>query len=347
MPASHFNVSIFTFPGVHTLLPSVPFAVFRVAQALAPGAGIAVQAFAAAPGRVRLDAADALELDVRYGPEILESTDLVLVPSWYGIAASAPHGLTRAIHHAYTRGALIAGFGLGVFLLAQSALLHDRRTAVMRGVADEFARQFPHARVVPGAAYVRDGRIVTSAGRLAAVDCCLALVKGTFGNQLADQVADHLNHSRQLPGLPYAQAASPQALSVGDRRVSQLVTWLEFHFHQQTTVDALARRARMTPRTFTRHFHALTGMTPNAWLLRTRVERAKALLLQSTLGVGTIARATGFRTTAALRKQFRAAVGTSPSEYRTAESDGPHDDGQRNNPPCNESATCRATPQSN
>lgn len=318
MSSTPFNVSILAFEGARSLLLSIPFAVFRTAQELAPGAGISVRAFALQPGRIRLDAADPLELDVAHGLEVLHTSDLVIVPSWYGAAYTAPPALTEALRQAYARGASVAGLCLGVFLLAQSGLLDNRPVAVMHEFSNEFLRQFPRSRIVMDATYVRDDRITTSAGRAAATDCCLALLAATFGDALGNRAAAHLNHAWRQPGTP-SNTAPHDSLGPDDRRIVQLIDRLKLHPEEHTTVDALAHRVHMTNRTFTRHFRTLTGTAPNTWLMGVRLEHAKTLLRQSTLTIDAIASAAGYRTAAALRKQFREAVGTNPTDFRTAE----------------------------
>lgn len=55
-----------------------------------------------------------------------------------------------------------------------------------------------------------------------------------------------------------------------------------------------------------------------AWLHRTRVARAQALLETSDLGVDRIFALVGFGTPTTFRERFRATVGTSPVHYRRA-----------------------------
>ena len=43
-------------------------------------------------------------------------------------------------------------------------------------------------------------------------------------------------------------------------------------FETDLTVDQLAARALMSPRSFARHFRAATGSTPHAWLLGQRLK---------------------------------------------------------------------------
>ncbi|HEX2357338.1 MAG TPA: helix-turn-helix domain-containing protein, partial [Micromonosporaceae bacterium] len=78
----------------------------------------------------------------------------------------------------------------------------------------------------------------------------------------------------------------------------------------------LAGHARMSVRTFTRRFRDETGMSPNRWLTRQRVERARHLLEATDLPIDRVARDAGFGTATAMRQHLHAVVGVPPSAYR-------------------------------
>jgi transcriptional regulator GlxA family with amidase domain len=82
------------------------------------------------------------------------------------------------------------------------------------------------------------------------------------------------------------------------------------------TVETLAAHALTSPRSFARHFKAVTGTTPHAWLLAQRLHRAEELLETTDVPVEEIARIVGFGSAAALREQFVRRRGVSPRDYR-------------------------------
>jgi transcriptional regulator GlxA family with amidase domain len=81
-------------------------------------------------------------------------------------------------------------------------------------------------------------------------------------------------------------------------------------------VEALARRAAMSPRTFARLFRAETGTTPAAYVESLRVEAARRLLQTTDLTVAAVAAAVGLRHAETLYRAFRRRVGTTPDDYR-------------------------------
>ena len=81
-------------------------------------------------------------------------------------------------------------------------------------------------------------------------------------------------------------------------------------------VPALARSAHVSQAHFSRSFRAAFGETPHRYLLRRRLERAKALLRQGELSVTDVCLAVGFTSLGSFSTQFRRFVGQSPTAYR-------------------------------
>ncbi|MFE1880230.1 helix-turn-helix domain-containing protein, partial [Streptomyces diastatochromogenes] len=82
------------------------------------------------------------------------------------------------------------------------------------------------------------------------------------------------------------------------------------------TLEALARHAAVSPRTFSRRFAEDTGYTPMQWVMRARIDLARELLERSERSVEKIAADVGLGTGANLRLHFQRILGTTPSEYR-------------------------------
>ena len=89
------------------------------------------------------------------------------------------------------------------------------------------------------------------------------------------------------------------------------------HLDADLTVEALAARAHMSPRSFARAFRRETGTTPAAHVETVRVERARLLLESTALPVAEIARTCGFGTVETLRRAFARRVGAPPAAYRS------------------------------
>jgi AraC family transcriptional regulator len=82
------------------------------------------------------------------------------------------------------------------------------------------------------------------------------------------------------------------------------------------SVEEVARQCNMSVSQFGRTFKKTTGQTPHRWLVQRRLERAKDLLLRSTLPLAEIALACGFSEQSHFTRTFTRLVGTSPGEWR-------------------------------
>jgi AraC family transcriptional regulator, transcriptional activator FtrA len=264
------------------------------------------------PGPVTLDAG--FQMQAAYGLERIVSTDTVIVlPSE---AAEVPAAIPQALRQAHVRGSRIVSLCTGAFALAAAGLLDGRRATTHWTECGELARRYPKVTVDPGVLFVDEGDVLTSAGSAAGIDLCLHLVRRDYGTEIATQLARQLVVPPQREGgqAQYINAPMPELDSSG--LFADTVTWLQEHLNEPLTVEELAARSAMSPRTFARRFLASTGTTPYQWLLQQRVQLAQRLLEMTDLPIDSVAETSGFSTAANLRKHFSRAVHTSPQAYR-------------------------------
>lgn len=86
-------------------------------------------------------------------------------------------------------------------------------------------------------------------------------------------------------------------------------------FRDTISLDDLARVGNMNKYTLVRSFRKTCRLTPHAYLLNARINRAKELLLRNMM-IAEIAAECGFSDQSHFVKTFKAYVGIAPSEYR-------------------------------
>ncbi len=174
----------------------------------------------------------------------------------------------------------------------------------------------PEIEVEPDSIYVRDGDVWTSAGVTAGMDLALALVEDDLGPEAALEVARWLVMFVKRPG-GQSQFSAPLAAQTAEREpLREVQEWVRANPAADCSVDALASRAGMSPRNFSRAFRREVGMTPAAWVEASRVDLAKGLLETTAAGTEAVAAKCGFGTVETLRRAFRRRLGVSPGEYR-------------------------------
>ena len=255
------------------------------------------------------------------GLESMEEADTVLVA---GVHYSAPV-MTEGVLDGQVRDALVAAADRGVrimsictgaFVLAATGLLNDRRATTHWAHADNFRRLFPEVDLDPDVLFVDEGRILTSAGVGAGVDLCLQVVRDDHGSEVANMAARRCVVPPWRPGGQSQYIVRPIP-EVSDTSIAKARSWALEHLHEPLDLRTLASQARMSTRTFTRRFREETGLSPGKWITQQRIDRARHLLETTGLSIDQVARHAGFGTGAALRQQMSAALGVSPSAYRT------------------------------
>jgi AraC family transcriptional regulator, transcriptional activator FtrA len=250
-----------------------------------------------------------------YGLEpVREAGTLIVLPSVS--SEQVPAELTGILRQAHERGSRIVSLCTGAFALGAAGLLDGRRATTHWEECALLARRYPAAKVDPDVLFTDEDDILTSAGSAASIDLCLHLVRKDHGTEIATQLARQLVVPPQRDGGQAQYIEAPMPDHDGSSLFAGTLDWLQEHLAEPITVEDLAARAAMSPRTFARRFLASTGTTPYRWLLRQRIQLAQRLLETTDLPIDLVAGASGFSTAANLRKHFSRAVRTSPQAYR-------------------------------
>jgi AraC family transcriptional activator FtrA len=265
------------------------------------------------PGPVTADSG--FQVLAAAGPEAIRDADTVIVlPAM--TADQIPAGLTGVLREAHARGARIVSLCTGAFALARAGLLDGRRATTHWTECADLARHFPAVTVDPKVLFVDEGDVMTSAGSAASIDLCLHIVRQDYGTELATQLARQLVVPPQRDGGQAQYIDMPMPEPESDSLFAGTLAWLQEHLAEPVTIEDLAARSAMSPRTFARRFQAALGTPPYQWLVSQRVRLAQRLLETTGLTVDSVAAHSGFSTAANLRKHFSQAVHTSPQAYR-------------------------------
>lgn len=317
------NIAVLALPGVAPFELGVVCEVFGIDRSDVglPAFDFAVVSEGAAP----VASSSGFTITPEHGLERAAQADLVCVP-----AADSDREVSGAVkdvlHQTIARGGRIMSVCSGAFTLAAAGLLDDRPCTTHWFHVEEFQRRFPRAQVVPDVLYVDDGPIITSAGSAAGIDACLHVVRQELGAAVANGIARRMVVPAYREGgqAQYIERPVPDTESVA---FGPLLDWMTENIDIEVSVDALAARAHMSPRTFARRFKAETGSTPHAWLTQQRVQHAERLLEESDEPIERVALLCGFGSATLLRHHFMRQRGTTPQAFRRAFRDCGRDSG--------------------
>jgi transcriptional regulator GlxA family with amidase domain len=204
----------------------------------------------------------------------------------------------------------------GTFILASAGLLNGRRVATHRDHTNQFATMFPHVHVEPDRLFVRDGPYYTAVGGMAGIDLCLYLIENDCGQATFLDVARMLVIFLRRPGNQPQISEFLKAQSIRNTQIGHVMDWALENLTADLSVEALAKRAAMSPRNFRRAFMDELMTTPARFVESIRVEAARILLETTLLSIQQIAYRVGFASPANMRRAFVRAFQAPPAEYR-------------------------------
>ncbi|HVX63167.1 MAG TPA: AraC family transcriptional regulator [Pirellulales bacterium] len=114
------------------------------------------------------------------------------------------------------------------------------------------------------------------------------------------------------------QLTAPRALPP-TRTVQTVIDFMESHLAEPLAMDDLAREANCSRARLFQIFKDATGMTPNHYLQRLRIQRAQTALASTDEPVTSIALRCGFSTSQYFSNVFRKHFGLTPSDFRRRE----------------------------
>jgi transcriptional regulator GlxA family with amidase domain len=212
----------------------------------------------------------------------------------------------------------VVALGSGIYALAATGLLNGRQVAVHWRLARDVALLFPNLRVNSDALFIKDARFYTCAGGAAAFDLSLSLIEEDFGRHSALNLAREFVLHFKRPGeqAQYSEALRFQIES--SDRFADLPAWILSHLGDDLSIEALAQRAAMSRRNFTRLFHEAFGKTPAQFVAEARIAEAQKRLLVPRNSIESVAGSLGFRSADVFSRAFEREVGCRPSSYRSA-----------------------------
>lgn len=246
-------------------------------------------------------------------------TDIIIVPTM-GLELDAKlledSAILPWLKKHYERGAYVAGVCMGSAYLAEAGLLDGRQATTHWAVAEDIARRYPKVDWRPDMLVTEDARLLCSGGITASADVSLYLVEKLCGHEIAVQTAKAL-----LLNLPRVSqsgyAMLPLSPPHNDDAVRVAEQNLQARYREDISVDEVAAKVGLAPRTFLRRFKAATNRLPGEYLRAVRIENAKYMLENDRNSVQTIASAVGYDDVSFFRTLFKRNTGMTPAEYRT------------------------------
>ena len=171
------------------------------------------------------------------------------------------------------------------------------------------------------------GGVVDFEPRTGLHDPLISQIALTIGNEIEGEYPDHVLADALNTALavqvtrlctdPAAIALEPSN-GLSRERLRRVYDYIEVHLDDRLTLTDLARVACLSPYHFSRSFKQAVGVGPQRYVMRRRVERAKALMRLTDQSLAIIAQEVGFADQSHLISVFRREIGVTPGHFRAA-----------------------------
>ena len=224
--------------------------------------------------------------------------------------------LGEALRQLDRQGATLGAIDTGAFVLAQARLLSGHPVTLHWEAQSAFKERFP-ALTVTQELIEWGQRRISCAGGTAAMDMVLALIGQRHGQALAATVSEQFLHGPVRSPSEHQRTEVVARFGVHDKKLVQAIQTMQAHLEEVLPIGALAAAMDVTRRQMERLFAAHLQVSPAAFYLSLRLDRARQLLEQSDMGVMAIAVACGFSGPSHFSRAYRRRFGVRPKDERS------------------------------
>lgn len=215
----------------------------------------------------------------------------------------------------YNRGVAVGGLCTGAHVLAAAGLLSGKRCAIHWENLPGFQEAFPKSTPIADLFEI-DQNVYTCAGGTASLDMMLKLIGEDFDENLVNRVCEQALTDRVRAPTDRQRLPLRARLGVQNSKVLSIIEVMEANLSEPLSLVEIADEADLSRRQIERLFRTEMGRSPARYYLEIRLDRARHLLLQSSLPVVDVAVACGFVSASHFSKCYRELYGRSPQQER-------------------------------
>lgn len=261
---------------------------------------------------------------IRFEPHILHESTLprkaftviLLPPSSGGDYYLSPTSkLIKWLISQHERGAILGSACTGAFILAGTGVVGTRSLTTHWGLEESFHKLFPSVTLDVNEILINHGDVLTAGGLMSWMDLVLEIVMQFTSSVVVRQLGKHLVVDTGRREQRFYKQFSP-SFAHGDQEIVEVQQRINIDLSKPISIAALARDVHLTERTMQRRFLKATGLNPNQYLQKIRIQKVCDLLETTNTSFELIANQVGYEDVSACRKVFIKILGLTPSEFR-------------------------------
>tara|TARA_R110002012_G_scaffold35094_2_gene100657 strand:- start:1463 stop:2431 length:969 start_codon:yes stop_codon:yes gene_type:complete len=248
----------------------------------------------------------------------VQDTDLIILHSIWGevdTLLSKQAALYPRLRTWHEQGKPIMAAATGAYFLAEAGLLDDRISTTHWHKQADFVKRYPKVDVRPERFITATGELYCSAGMNAGLEILVYLIS-KLSSSLVGEAVEHAFLVDFRSGYAGEFTSISHQTYHQDDEILSIQQWLEMHFMSSITIEALASKVNMSPRTFKRRFKDATGETPLGYIQQLRIEQGKEHLKHSDKSIEEISWAVGYQDAGHFNRLFKRKYRKNASAWR-------------------------------
>ncbi len=239
---------------------------------------------------------------------------LLIVAGFEPLACYGPP-LQQALRRLDHAGVILGGIDTGPTVLAEAGLLDGYRATLHWEALDAFKERYPRLHVTQELFEI-DRRRITCAGGTASIDLMLDLIGQAHGSELAVQVSEQFVLGRIRPRQDHQRMQIASRYGISNKKLVRVIGEMEKNIESPLNTCTLAQSIQVSRRQLERLFQLHLKLTPRAFYLRLRLEKARQLLKQTDMSVLEVSVACGFDASSYFTRSYKVRFGQCPREDR-------------------------------
>lgn len=212
-------------------------------------------------------------------------------------------------------GTTLGAVCTGTYLLAKAELLNERRCTIHWENLASTREQFPQLVISPELFEIDEDRY-TCAGGTAPIDMMLCEIRNKLGAELATRISEQYMCERIRDQNDRQRVPLTQRIGASQPKLAEAVSLMEANIEEPMTLDELSHHVGLSRRQLERLFQRYLQCVPTRYYLELRLERARQLLLQTSMPIVDIALACGFISAPHFSKCYRDTFSIPPRDER-------------------------------
>lgn len=219
------------------------------------------------------------------------------------------------LREAHDCGVAIGGLCTGAHVLAAAGLLSGKRCAIHWENLPGFAEAFPNTQVFADL-FELDQDIYTCAGGTAALDMMLKLIGDDFDESLVRHICEQVLTDRVRSASDGQRLPLRARLGIQNSKVLTIIELMDANPSEPISIADIAKQVGLSRRQIERLFLDEMGRSPARYYLEIRLERARHMLIRSSVPIVEVAVACGFVSASHFSKCYRELYALTPQQER-------------------------------